>query len=135
MTEIEEALRAEVVEVCRLYCLQVWNEALDQAGVEASSALRRAENVYYPSAICVSGSSGSKADSVSNEADEGKESPSKAFPIANISSEAAEQSKDAEKAVDTTKEVAQDAHLPPNAPKEPPKEKEASQSIDRKSVV
>ena len=45
VAEIEEALRAEVLEVCRFYCLQVWNEALDQAGVEVSSTLRRAKNV------------------------------------------------------------------------------------------
>ena len=51
VTETEKALRAEVVEVCRFYYLQVWNEALDQVGVEASSSLRRAENVYYPLAI------------------------------------------------------------------------------------
>ena len=54
VVETEEALRVEVLEVCRNYCLQEWNEALNQAGVEASSALRRAESVYYPSAICTS---------------------------------------------------------------------------------
>ena len=48
VAETEKALRAEVLGVCRKYCLQVWNEALNQAGVEASSMLRRAENVYYP---------------------------------------------------------------------------------------
>ena len=48
VAEIEEAPRAEVAEVCRFYCLQVWNEVLNQTGVEASSALRRVENVYYP---------------------------------------------------------------------------------------
>ena len=29
VTETEEALRAEVLEVCRNYCLQVWNEPLN----------------------------------------------------------------------------------------------------------
>ena len=48
VAETEEALRAEVMGVCRTYCLQVWNEALDQAKVEASSSLRKVENVYYP---------------------------------------------------------------------------------------
>ena len=71
VAETEEALRAEVSEVCKFYCLQVWNEAFDQAGVESSSTLKRAENVYYPLAIRASGSSGSKTDSVSKEADEG----------------------------------------------------------------
>ena len=46
MAETEEALRAEVLGVCRNFCLQVWNEALNQAGVEASSILRKAEMVY-----------------------------------------------------------------------------------------
>jgi len=130
VVETKEALRAEVLETCKFYCFQVWNEALDQAGVEAFSALRRAENVYHPSAIRVLGSSGSKADSVSKEANEGKESPTKALPTANISPEAAKQSKDAKMVADTTKEVAHDAHLPPAAPKDPFKEKEASHNME-----
>ena len=51
VAKTEEALRAEVLKVCRCYFLQVWNEAPNRAGVEASSALRRVENVYYPPAI------------------------------------------------------------------------------------
>ena len=90
VTETEEALRAEVTEVCRFYCLQVWNKTLDQAGVEVSFALRRAENVYYPPTIRASGSLGSKPDSVSKEANEGRGSPSKAFPTVIISSEVAD---------------------------------------------
>ena len=130
VVEIEEALKAEVLEVCRFYCLQVWNEALDQAGVEASSTLRRVENVYYPPAIYASGSSGSKADTVSKEADEGKENPTKALPTANISPKVVEQPEDARKVADTTKEVALDAHLPSAAPKNPFKEKEASHNME-----
>ena len=42
VVETEEAFRAEALEVCRNYCLQEWNKALNQAGVEAASALRRA---------------------------------------------------------------------------------------------
>ncbi|KAK9996384.1 hypothetical protein SO802_021070 [Lithocarpus litseifolius] len=83
--------------------------------------------MYYPPAIRASGS---KDDSVSKEVDEGKESPTKALPTANISPEEAEQSEDIEKAVDTTKEVAHDAHLPLVAPKDPPKEKEASHNME-----
>ena len=52
VAETKEALRAEVLKVCRFYCLQVWNEALDQARVVASSALRKVESVYYLLAIC-----------------------------------------------------------------------------------
>jgi len=48
VTETEEALRDKVSGVYKNYYLQVWNEALNQAEVEASSILRRAESVYYP---------------------------------------------------------------------------------------
>ena len=51
MVEIETALKAQVLGVCRLYCSQVWNEALKQAGVDASSKLWKAECVFYPPAI------------------------------------------------------------------------------------
>ena len=37
--------------MCWTYCAQTWDEALNQAGVEASSKLRRPENIYYPAAI------------------------------------------------------------------------------------
>ena len=47
VAETEEALRAEVVGVCRPYYLQVWNKALNWARVEAFSALRRVENICY----------------------------------------------------------------------------------------
>ena len=40
--------------VCRIYCAQTWSEALNRAGVEASFELRKAENVFYPIAICAS---------------------------------------------------------------------------------
>ena len=51
VAETEETLRAEVPVVCRIYCAQTWDEALNRARVEASSELRKAENVFYPSAI------------------------------------------------------------------------------------
>ena len=55
----------------------MWNKALNQARVEASSALRRAESVYYPLAICLSSSASSKVDIASEVAEIGKDSPSK----------------------------------------------------------
>ena len=58
--ETEEAFRSEVTGVCRVYFLQVWNEALNQAKVEASSTLKRAKNVYYLLAIQPSGPSSSQ---------------------------------------------------------------------------
>ena len=51
VAETQATLKAQVLEVYRLYCSQVWNEALKQAGVEASSNLWKVENVYYPPAI------------------------------------------------------------------------------------
>ena len=51
VAKTEEALRAEVPAICRAYCAQTWEEALNRAGVEASSELRRPENVFVPLAI------------------------------------------------------------------------------------
>ena len=51
VAETQATLMAQVPRVCRLYCSQVWNKALKQAGVEASSNLWKAERVYYPPAI------------------------------------------------------------------------------------
>lgn len=36
----EDALKAQVIGICRGYCLQAWTEALNLAGVEASLDLR-----------------------------------------------------------------------------------------------
>ena len=33
--------------MCRTYCAQTWDEALNQVGVKASSELRRPKNIYY----------------------------------------------------------------------------------------
>nr|XP_023899931.1 uncharacterized protein LOC112011826 [Quercus suber] len=128
--ETEKAFRAEVTQVCRFYCLQVWNEALNQAGVEASSALRKAENVYYTPAIRTSGSLSFKANLVSSKADEGQASPSKAPLAPNTSPKEAEQAEDIAKLGDINKEVVQGAALPLVAPKDPSKEKKASQSME-----
>ncbi|XP_065638451.1 uncharacterized protein LOC136071291 [Quercus suber] len=51
MASVEAAYKAQVPGVCRRYCSQVWAETLKQAGVEATSDLWKAENVYYPPAI------------------------------------------------------------------------------------
>ena len=49
--ETQAALKAQVPGVCKLYCSQVWNEALKQAGVDALSDLWKADHVFYPLAI------------------------------------------------------------------------------------
>ena len=51
VAETQAALKAQVPWVCRLYCPQVWNEALKQAGVDALSDLWKAECVFYPPTI------------------------------------------------------------------------------------
>ena len=51
VAETEDTLRAEVPAMCRTYCAQTWDEALNRAGVEASSELRKLENIFYPPAI------------------------------------------------------------------------------------
>ena len=51
VAEAEDALRVEVPAVCRAYCTQIWEKALNQAGVETSSALRKPENIIFPPAL------------------------------------------------------------------------------------
>ncbi|XP_065631069.1 uncharacterized protein LOC136068188 [Quercus suber] len=51
VAKTEATLRAQVPAVCRHYCSQTWHEALNQAGVDVSSDLRREDRVYYPIAI------------------------------------------------------------------------------------
>ena len=53
MAEIEDALRAEVPAVCRAYFAQTWEEILNQARIDASSKLRRPENIFFPPALRV----------------------------------------------------------------------------------
>ena len=62
VVETGETLRAEVPMVCHIYCAQTWDEALNRAGVEASSELRKAENVFYPTAIRTSAPPSSQAE-------------------------------------------------------------------------
>ena len=51
IAETEDTFRAEVPAVCHAYCAQTWEEALNQAGVEASSGLRRPESIIFPLAL------------------------------------------------------------------------------------
>ena len=68
VAETQATLKAQVPGVCRLYCFQVWNEALKQAGVEASFDLWKMENVYYPPAIRETAPVNSEAKSAPEEA-------------------------------------------------------------------
>ena len=51
VAETEDTLWAEVPAVCRAYCIQTWEEALNQAGIEASSELRKPENIVFSLAL------------------------------------------------------------------------------------
>ena len=69
VAETQATLKAQVLGVYRLYCSQVWNEALKQAGVEASSDLWKVENVYYPPAIREAAPSSSEVRDALEEAE------------------------------------------------------------------
>ena len=51
MAETEDALRAEVPAVCCAYCTKTWEEALNRAGIDASSELRKSKNIIFPHAL------------------------------------------------------------------------------------
>ena len=51
VTETKDALRAEAPAVCRAYCTQTWEEALNRAGIDASSELRKPKNIIFPLAL------------------------------------------------------------------------------------
>ena len=55
VAETEHTLRAEVPAMCLTYCTQTWEEALNQAGVEASSELRKPESIVFPPALRIHG--------------------------------------------------------------------------------
>ena len=120
----KEALRAEVLGVCRIYCAQVWDEALNRAGVEASFVLRKAENVYYPPEIRAPFSSNSKIDALFEMADLEQHSPGKVPPPLGNLLEMVKQPKADEKGAEMTKEVTLDATMPPAAPQDPSKDEE-----------
>ena len=62
MAETKDALRAEVLAVCRAYYAQTWEEALNRVGIDASSELRRPENVFFLPAIRALGSVSGKKE-------------------------------------------------------------------------
>ena len=53
VAETEDALRAEVPTVYCAYYAQTWEEALNQAGIDASSELRKPENIFFPPTLQV----------------------------------------------------------------------------------
>ena len=69
VADTQASLKAQIPGVCRLFCSQVWEEALKRVGVDASSDLWKVENIFYPTAICEATSTSSKA--VSDQHEEG----------------------------------------------------------------
>ena len=69
VAETQASLKAQIPGVCRLYCSQVWEEALKRAGVDASSDLWKAESIVYPPAIRKATSASSVAMSDRHEAE------------------------------------------------------------------
>ena len=55
VAETKDTLRAEVPAVCRTYCTQTWEEALNQAEVEASFELRKPESIVFLPALRIHG--------------------------------------------------------------------------------
>ena len=130
MAKTEDTLRAEVPVECRTYCALTWDEALNQAGVEASSVLRKAGSVYYPQAIRLASSSDSKVDPAPSEVGEAQGSPPKASLADNTFSEGGEQAEDTTRDGDVNEGTVQGADLAPPIPGDLLKEKETSQSME-----
>ena len=128
MVETKENLGAQVSKVCRGYCFQVWNEVLNQVKVDASSTLRRAENVFYPLAIQTSSPSSFKAESALKYLNLSKDASANALPSSTIPYKKVDHNGVAEKEKDTAKEVVSKPTKLPPSPKEPSKEKGVSQS-------
>ena len=100
----------------------MWNETPNLAGVEASSTLRRAENVYYPPTIWEStlpSSSNPKVDTAAKWSEDDKDSPTEILPSSTDPSKEVGQTKAIEEKKDTTKGVVPEVTKPPIVPKDP----------------
>ena len=100
----------------------MWNEALNQVGVDDSSTLRRAENVFYPLAIQTSSPSSFKAESALKYLNLSKDASANALPSSTIPYKKVDHNGVVEK---TAKEV---VSKPTKLPPSPSKEKGVSQS-------
>ena len=48
MTKVAKSLTAQLRDVARAFCLEVWGQALNAVGVSTESELRAPDKVYYP---------------------------------------------------------------------------------------
>ena len=51
IVETKDALRPKVPAVCRAYYTQTWEEAFNRAEIDASSELRKPDNIIFPPAL------------------------------------------------------------------------------------
>ena len=68
VAKTQASLKTQIPGVCRLYCSQVWEEALKRVGMDASSDLWKTESIFYPPAIHEAAFASSKAVSDQHEA-------------------------------------------------------------------
>ncbi|KAL0015288.1 hypothetical protein SO802_002357 [Lithocarpus litseifolius] len=118
----------EVVQKARVQAEKAKEEpekARDEAEVEASSVLRKPESIYYLPAIRASSFTGYKADTLPEVTNPNKSSPNEVPPSSNSPQKEAEQPRAKGKEAEMTKEVASEATMPPTAPQDFAKDKEA----------
>ena len=108
----------------------MWYEALNQAGVEASSALRRAENVYYPPAIRQFAPSFLRVDVKSEVAKVSKDSITNVIATSVNLSEEAERPGATEKEKNSNQVVAPEAIMPLSTFQDPSTEKEKFKTME-----
>ena len=108
----------------------MWSEALNWAGVEASSALRKAENVYYPPVIWAPGSLASLDDVDSNVVNPIEEDLSKDPLQSHSPKEVAEQADQTNKVKEFPKELVVEITKPSDIPKYSSKEGVGSQNME-----
>ena len=68
VADTQASLKAQIPAACKLYCSQVWEEALKRVGMDALSHLWKAESIFYPPAIRETASASSEAMSDQHEA-------------------------------------------------------------------
>ena len=132
VAETKTNLKAQFPGVCRLYCSQVWVEALNQAWVKASSELKRAENVYYPPVIQESAPASSEANTTPEAAETGQGSVTNTPTPLNKPAEDTEHPRVSEKDKAINQETPQDVVKSPANPQAPAAEKEA---LDKMEIV
>ena len=111
----------------------MWNEALNQARVEASFAFRRAKNVYCLLAIRAPGfphSLSPLGEHTFEKADEARDSSAMVFPFSTSPAKEAEQARATKKEKGTSKGVVPETTKPPTAPKDISKGGEAPHNLE-----